>query len=133
LISVVVVNYNAGSLLTACIREALDQADEVLVIDNASKDTSIEDCTRQFANEPRLKVIRNEANLGFAAACNIGFTQARGEFVLFLNPDCRLDEGAVSGLLHSLQAEATVGMVGGLLVNSDGSEQGGGRRAVPTP
>jgi GT2 family glycosyltransferase len=56
-----------------------------------------------------------------------------GEFVLFLNPDCRLDEGAVSALLQPLQANTTVGMVGGLLVNPDGSEQGGGRRAVPTP
>jgi len=133
LISVVVVNYNAGSLLATCVGEALSQADEVLVIDNASKDSSIEDCARQFAKEPRLKVIRNETNLGFAAACNIGFTQAMGEFVLFLNPDCRLGEGAVSALLQPLQADATVGMVGGLLVNPDGSEQGGGRRAVPTP
>ena len=133
MISVVVVNYNAGSLLAACVGEALSQADEILVIDNASKDSSIEDCARQFAKEPRLKVIRNETNLGFAAACNIGFTKAMGEFVLFLNPDCRLDEGAVSALLQPLQANTTVGMVGGLLVNPDGSEQGGGRRAVPTP
>jgi GT2 family glycosyltransferase len=133
LISVVVVNYNAGPLLTECVREALAQADEILLIDNASRDSSTEDCARQFANEPRLKIIRNEANLGFAVACNAGFTLAKGEFVLFLNPDCRLDEGAVAALLRPLQADATVGMVGGLLVNPDGSEQGGGRRAVPTP
>ena len=133
MISVIVVNYNAGPLLTACVRTALPQVSEVLVVDNASSDSSVEGFARQVADEPRLKILRNDANLGFAAACNIGFSQAKGDFVLFLNPDCRLDEAAVLELLRALQADAAVGMVGGLLVNPDGSEQGGGRRAVPTP
>lgn len=133
MISVIVVNYNAGPLLTACVRTALPQVSEVLVVDNASSDSSVEGCARQVADELRLKILRNDANLGFAAACNIGFSQAKGDFVLFLNPDCRLDEAAVLELLRALQADAAVGMVGGLLVNPDGSEQGGGRRAVPTP
>lgn len=132
-VSVVVVNYNAGLLLTECVRAALPQVSEVLVVDNASSDPSVEGCARQFADEPKLKIIRNDANLGFAAACNIGFSQAKDDFVLFLNPDCCLDGAAVSELLRALQADAAVGMVGGLLVNPDGSEQGGGRRAVPTP
>lgn len=133
MISVIVVNYNAGPLLTACVRTALPQVSEVLVVDNASSDSSVEGFARQVADEPRLKILRNDANLGFAAACNIGFSQAKGDFVLFLNPDCRLDEAAVLELLRALQADAAVGMVGGLLVNPNGSEQGGGRRAVPTP
>lgn len=133
MISVVVVNYNAGPLLAECIRTALPLVNEILIVDNASSDSSIEQCARQFSDEPRLKIVRNDVNLGFAAACNIGFSQTKGDFVLFLNPDCRLDEAAVSELLRALQADAAVGMVGGRLVNSDGSEQGGGRRAVPTP
>ncbi len=132
-VSVVVVNYNAGPLLTECVRSALPQADEILAIDNASSDSSVEDCARQFADEPRLIILRNDANLGFATACNVGFSQANSDFVLFLNPDCRLDEGAVAKLLRAMQADTAVGMVGGLMVNPDGSEQGGGRRAVPTP
>lgn len=133
LVSIVVVNHNAGPFLTECIRTALPQAYEILMVDNASSDSSIEACTRQFANEPYLKILRNDANLGFAAACNFGLSKARGDFVLFLNPDCRLGEGAVPELLRSLQADPTAGMVGGLLINLDGTEQGGGRRAVPTP
>jgi len=133
LISVVVVNYNAGPLLIECVRAALPQVSEILIVDNASGDSSIEDCARQFASQPRLRIIRNESNLGFSAACNIGYSQSKGGFVLFLNPDCRLDEGALSELLLAMQSEATVGMVGGLLINPDGSEQGGGRRAIPTP
>lgn len=132
-VSVVIVNYNAGPFLTKCVRATLPQVSDVLVVDNASGDSSIEDCARQFTSQPLLTIIRNESNLGFAAACNIGFSQAKGDFVLFLNPDCQLDDGAVSVLLRVLQSDAAVGMVGGLLVNPNGTEQGGGRRAIPTP
>lgn len=132
-VSAVIVNYNAGPLLAECIRAALPQTSAILVVDNASRDSSIKDCAALFADEPRLKIIRNESNLGFAAACNIGFSKASEEFVLFLNPDCRLDEGAVFDLLRALKTDPAAGMVGGLLLNADGTEQGGGRRAVPTP
>jgi GT2 family glycosyltransferase len=132
-VSVVVVNYNAGHLLAECVHAALPQTGEILVVDNASLDSSIKDCAALFADEPRLKIIRNESNLGFAAACNIGYSRASHDFVLFLNPDCRLDDGTVCGLLQVLQTDTAAGMVGGLLLNPDGTEQGGGRRAVPTP
>ena len=89
----VVVNYNAGSLLAKCVQAALPQVSEILVVDNASSDSSIEACARQFADEPRLRILHNETNLGFATACNIGFKGGTGEFVLFPNPDCRLDWG----------------------------------------
>ncbi|MEK7322536.1 MAG: glycosyltransferase family 2 protein [Pseudomonadota bacterium] len=133
LISAVIVNYNAGPHLMECIRATLPQVNELLIVDNSSSDLSIENCKLHFNDEPLLTITCNNINLGFAAACNIGFFQARGDFVLFLNPDCRLDAGAVSELLRVLKSDAVIGMVGGLLVNPDGSEQGGGRRAVPTP
>ncbi|MHB8981054.1 glycosyltransferase family 2 protein [Thiobacillus sp.] len=130
----VVVNYNAGPFLAECVGAALSaHADEILVVDNASRDTSVEACARQFAGEPCLRILRNETNRGFAAACNIGFSQSRGDFVLFLNPDCRLAEAAVSELAQALSADPSAGMAGGLLTDPDGSEQGGGRRAIPTP
>jgi len=133
LISGVIVNYNAGSFLANCIQTILPQVGEVVVVDNASKDLSIAQCKHAFVHEPRLTIVSNKTNLGFAAACNIGLHQAKGDFILFLNPDCSLEENAVSELLRALQSDVTVGMVGGLLVNPDGSEQAGGRRAVPTP
>lgn len=68
-----------------------------------------------------------------AAACNIGVQAASAPFLLFLNPDWFFLPGAVATLLASLQSGERVGMVGGLLVNEDGTEQAGGRRAVPTP
>jgi GT2 family glycosyltransferase len=133
LISVVVVNYNSGAFLKDCVQSVLSQTDEVLIVDNASTDGSLDQLTACFKNEPGLKIIRNKANRGFAAACNIGIQQAKGNRILFLNPDCRLEADVASEMLRVLETGDAVGMVGGLLINPDGSEQGGGRRAVPTP
>ena len=135
-VSVVIVNYNAGQFLTACIDSALaqvSQVSEVLVVDNASTDLSLERCTEYFPEEPKLEIIRNTTNLGFAAACNIGIARAAGAYVLFLNPDCVLSAGSLQRMVQVLEAHSEAGMVGGLLTNEDGTEQAGGRRAVPTP
>lgn len=132
-LSAVIVNYNAGALIVDCIREALVQCDEVVVVDNASSDTSLELLERAFACNTGLLVVRNSSNLGFATACNIGAAHATSTHLLFLNPDSLLDPRAAARLVDALESDARVGMVGGLLVNPDGTEQGGGRRAVPTP
>lgn len=71
--------------------------------------------------------------LGFAAACNKGVRVASSEFLLFLNPDCSFEPGTLVELMDAISDDDRVGMVGGLLVNTDGSEQAGCRRAVPTP
>ncbi len=133
LISVVIVNYNSGSYLIECVRTALPQASEILMVDNASSDNSLDLCMQHFLNEPKLKIIRNHNNRGFAVACNIGAMRANGDFLFFLNPDCSLGESAVSELTQVLLSNDASGMAGGLLINTDGSEQGGGRRAIPTP
>jgi GT2 family glycosyltransferase len=132
-VSIVVVNYNAGMILTECIGLGLEQGGEVIVVDNASSDSSIELLESNYANDPRLRVIRNNENLGFAAACNIGSRAATGDYLLFLNPDSLLQENSVAKLLSGFEAETNVGMTGGRLINLDGTEQAGGRRAVPTP
>lgn len=130
-ISAIIVNYNAGPLLRACVDSLLacPLAIEIVVVDNASHDGSV----GGLPESPHIRVIRNPANVGFAAACNIGIGASSAPFLLFLNPDCVVQPGAVSILLAALQSAERVGMVGGLLVNADGTEQGGGRRAVPTP
>lgn len=130
-LSAIIVNYNAGTLLRGCVDSLLacPLAVEVIVVDNASHDGSLDG----LPDSPRIRVIRNTTNVGFAAACNIGIRASSAPFLLFLNPDCFFQPGAVATLLASLQSDDRVGMVGGLLVNEDGTEQGGGRRAVPTP
>ena len=130
-VSAIIVNYNAGPLLRGCVDSLLacPLAIEIIVVDNASHDGSADG----LPYSPHIRVIRNPTNVGFAAACNIGIGGSTAPFLLFLNPDCFFQPGAVSLLLAGLQSSDRVGMVGGLLVNDDGTEQGGGRRAVPTP
>lgn len=130
-ISTIIVNYNAGPLLRGCVESLLacPLDVEIIVVDNASHDGSLD----ALSVWPQVRIIRNPANVGFAAACNIGAQAASAPFLLFLNPDCVVAPDALTTLLAALQSGERVGMAGGLLVNEDGTEQGGGRRAVPTP
>jgi GT2 family glycosyltransferase len=131
--SVVIVNYNAGPLLLECLERCFPQVDQVVVVDNASVDSSIDLLESHFTGSSKLQLIRNEFNLGFAAACNQGAEVCLGEFVLFLNPDCMAAKGSIALLRAALKRNSSAGMAGGLLLNPDGKEQAGGRRYVPTP
>ena len=132
-VSVVIVNYNAGPLLVECVQHALDQSAQVIVVDNASRDGSMDVLAKTFPGNERLVVHLERKNRGFAAGCNIGLGYATQANVLFLNPDCILGAGSLKRMVEVLEGDPGVGMVGGMLTNPDGSEQGGGRRAVPTP
>jgi Predicted glycosyltransferases len=130
-ISAIIVNYNAGELLLECVNSLLScpLTIEIIVVDNASSDGSL----TALESISDVTIIRNQLNTGFAAGCNKGLEQAGADYLLFLNPDCSIASDALSQMLNCLQNHSEVGMVGGLLVNSDGTEQAGGRRAVPTP
>ncbi len=132
-VSVIVVNHNAGTLLGACVDRALKQAMEVIVVDNASSDGSVRAIEASSAKNTRLKLILNRQNVGFSVACNMGAEVASGRFLLFLNPDCMIDPDALGKMVRAMLVDKRAGMVGGFLANPDGSEQAGGRRAVPTP
>jgi len=132
-VSLIIVNYNASECIVACVLSALNQVDEVIVVDNASSDDSLAQLKAVFPGDRRLKIVRNGKNLGFAAGCNIGAQASAGSHLFFLNPDCVLTADSVKRLLRVLDDDPDVGMVGGLLLNPDGTEQAGGRRAVPTP
>jgi GT2 family glycosyltransferase len=132
-VSIIIVNYNGGALLTRCVHTALEQAREVIIVDNASEDLSIVQLTDRFPDENRLNVIVTGCNPGFAAGCNTGLAAATQPYILFLNPDCILQENSLQRMVHAMESAPQIGMVGGYLVNPDGSEQGGGRRAIPTP
>jgi GT2 family glycosyltransferase len=132
-VSVIIVNHNAGDLLAECVGAALAQAGQVIVVDNASSDSSMDRLASRFAEEPRLTMLCEDKNLGFAAGCNLGLGLATQAHVLFLNPDCILAAGSLRRMVEVLESDSRAGMVGGRLTNLDGSEQGGGRRAMPTP
>jgi GT2 family glycosyltransferase len=130
-VSAIIVNYNAGELLHRCVNSLLKcpQEIEIIVVDNASTDGSL----APLQGLSGVRIINNPVNVGFAAACNIGSGAASGPFLLFLNPDCFFEPDALSQLLLVMHADERVGLATGLLMNLDGTEQVGGRRAAPTP
>lgn len=133
-VSVIIVNYNAGPSLSSAVVTLVDAVKEIIVIDNASSDDSLK-ILEQANREARspLRLIRNTANRGFAAACNQGTSVSTQDFLLFLNPDCVMTKASLQQLLDTLQRHPKAGMAGGLLLNPDGSEQRGGRRLAPNP
>ena len=118
-------------MLRSCVDSLLNcpLAIEIIVVDNASTDGSLE----ALLGLPGVQIIKNPSNVGFAAACNRGVHVASAQFLLFLNPDCSFQPGALAELLDAMAINTGVGMVGGFLANLDGTEQAGGRRAIPTP
>lgn len=129
--SIVVVSHDSGALLARCVAAALaqDAPVEVIVVDNASRDDSLE----ALPSDPRLRVLRNAGNPGFAVACNQGAALAGGRDLLFLNPDCELPPDAVPRLLAARAADPSITILGAQLLDSDGREQAAARRRTPTP
>ncbi|WP_295626924.1 glycosyltransferase family 2 protein [uncultured Nitrosomonas sp.] len=131
-VTVVIVNYNSGSLLVNCVHAVLHQVQQIVVVDNASSDMSLIELENKLPSK-KLHIVRLHNNVGFAAGCNVGFDLSTEPLILFLNPDCVLQENSLQRMVEIVESDTHIGMAGGFLVNPDGSEQGGGRRAIPTP
>jgi len=99
LVSVIVLNYNAGDLLLNCI-DSLKKSTyanlEILVVDNISSDGSQRKCKEKF---PDIKLIQNEKNLGYCGGNNIGIKEAKGEFIVILNPDTIVEPNCIKELI----------------------------------
>jgi GT2 family glycosyltransferase len=93
---------------------------EVIVVDNDSKDDSVAMVKKNF---PKVNVIKNNENTGFAKGCNIGARVAKGEYLLFLNSDTELKNNDTFTRLVSLIKKEKVGVAGGMMVNQDNSYQ----------
>ena len=128
-ISIVIVTCNSRSVLLSCLKalEALstDLRYQVIIVDNASTDGSAETSAQSC---PEAVIIRNERNLGFAAACNQGAERAAGEFLLFLNPDVQIDSDTPVKLLAAFERPEKVGLVSGRLRYPDGRFQATSRK-----
>lgn len=120
-VDIVIVNWNAGALLRTCLGAlaASRQATQlnVIVVDNASTDNSAQNIE---ITPLRVSTIQNDANRGFAAACNQGAAAGSAPLVLFLNPDVRVDHDAISPAMNFLTGHADTGIVGIRLLDRDG-------------
>jgi len=122
-ISVVVVNWNAGRALESCLA-SLDadaaRGAEIVLVDNASSDDSTAAATRA---RPWVRVVPSTANVGFARGANAGAAAATGDLLVFLNPDAVVEAGALQRLCETLDGDPRAGIAGGGLRNEDGSWQ----------
>ena len=129
--AVVIVSHDSGAWLPRCVASVLaqDAPVEVIVVDNASRDGSLD----ALPPDERLRVLRNDGNPGFAVACNQGAAATPASHLLFLNPDCELPPHAVRTLRRLMDADAGLAILGAQLVNGDGTPQAASRRRTPTP
>jgi len=120
LVSVNLLTYNAQNLIEPCLNSVLEQTYpniEILVIDNASEDRTLEQVTRykeQETNFP-IKIIENKKNLGFAAGHNIGIKESKGEYILCLNQDVVLDKDFIKNAVETMKIDRKIGAVQGKL------------------
>ena len=125
-LSVIIVNWNAAAYLPAAL-DALFAAQgdldmEVLLVDNASSDGSVE---LVRAHYPQVEIIANDVNRGFAAGNNQGIRLAQGRYILLLNPDTEIPPDALQKMVGFMDAHPQVGVAGPRLQGANGKIQGG--------
>jgi GT2 family glycosyltransferase len=117
-VSIITLTWNSEDFITEQIvsvkKAAQTIAYEQIIVDNASTDTTIELVERNF---PEIKLIKNSANLGFAAANNNAVKEAQGKLLLFLNPDMRLSEVSLDKLVSWMNVHEDCGIVSCKLVS----------------
>lgn len=123
-LSIIIVNRNTKGLLLDCISSVYKTVPplsfEVIVVDNASTDGSVEALRRSF---PGVACIENDKNLGFAKANNQAIRRSTGRFVALLNTDTVLTPGALGTIVKFMDGESRAGICCGQLLNGDGSLQ----------
>ncbi len=134
LISIVIVNFKVADYLKRALlslREAkLYDRSEVIVVDNASHDDSKARITVEF---PEVTWIGLKNNIGFGKACNVGAHSARGEFLLFLNPDTLVSKDTLAVCVDFFRSHPSAGLMGPKIINADGTLQASCRRSFPSP
>lgn len=132
--SIIIVNYNVCCFLEQTLKSvylAIGQLDvEIFVVDNASVDGSIDMVKKKF---PNVKCIESKKNLGFSKANNLAIKQAKGEYILLLNPDTVIQIDTLSTCFNYMELNTQVGGLGVYMVDGKGEFLPESKRGLPTP
>ncbi|MBI4929690.1 MAG: glycosyltransferase [Bacteroidetes bacterium] len=133
-LSVIIVNYNVEHFLEQCLH-SVEKAvknipTEIFVVDNSSVDGSIEMVKKKF---PEVKIIANEKNLGFSRANNQAIKEAKGEYVLLLNPDTVVQEDTFEKTIKFMDEKKDGGALGVMMLDGKGNFLPESKRGLPTP
>lgn len=133
-LSIVIVNYNAGDFLLACLNSVQTAGEEidlsVWVVDNDSLDSSLEEAKKRF---PEFNYIKNTENIGYGAANNIALKKVNTEDILLLNPDTTVKASTLQYMLDYMKDNPDVGAASCKVEKSDGSIDWASHRGFPTP
>ena len=127
ILSIIIINWNTRDYLLNCIDSIFENfigvpqtQFEILVVDNASTDGSVDAVRKKFSN---INVLQMQTNLGFAKANNTAARRAKGDFLLFINPDTIIFPSSISILVDFLSTHHSTGAVGPRILNPDRSIQ----------
>ena len=133
-LTVIIVSYNVRHYVEQCLNSlysALNGIEaEIYVVDNHSRDDTVEALTRSY---PDVNLVASNHNLGFARANNIAVKQSESEYVLLINPDTFVGEGVISECLKFMDEHADAGALGVRMIDSNGNVAQESRRGLPTP
>jgi len=119
-LDIVLVSYNTAEYTKRAIQSVYDETHEtdfkIIMVDNDSKDNSVELIKTEF---PEVEIIQTGANLGFAGGVNMGTKASNGDFILLLNPDTVILEGAIDKLMVYAESTPKAGIWGGVTLNND--------------
>lgn len=123
-LSICIVNWNVEVLLRQCLRSVFEHTRnvsfEVIVVDNNSKDNSVQMVKKEF---PQVKLIENNYNAGFTKANDQAIKISQGRHIMLLNPDTEVIDNALGVMLHFMDRTQDCGALGCGLQNTDGSLQ----------
>lgn len=133
-LSIIVVNYKTKELTKQTLHSVYASPHnflfEVIVLDNASLDDSVDMIKAEF---PQVILLTNEENLGFSKANNIGINQAQGRYILLLNSDTVIMEDTLEIMMTYMEENTNVGAAGCKVVLPHGSLDKACKRSFPTP
>ncbi|MEP7334886.1 MAG: glycosyltransferase family 2 protein [Actinomycetota bacterium] len=133
-LDVVIVSYRCRALLRDCLVSLRDFPPQrpinIHVVDNASADGTVKMVRDEF---PEVRLHASGTNLGFSAANNLAIREGSHQYVLALNPDTRVTQGAFDSLLELMDEHPEIGICGCKLVREDGSLDHAAKRSFPTP
>jgi len=133
-LSVIIVNYNVKYFLEQCLRSVVNASKkykvEIFVVDNNSIDESVELVKTKF---PEVKLIENKTNLGFSKANNQAIREAKGKYILLLNPDTVVAEDTFEKVISFMDNHADAGGLGVKMLDGKGNFLPESKRGLPTP
>ena len=116
-LSIIIVTWNTAKITQKCVQtiNKFLNNPEIIIVDNGSKDNTVE----LLLKEKNVKIIKNNANLGFSKANNIGFKQASNEYILFMNSDIELIDDSINDLFKYFKNKDNIGIIGPKFLNPD--------------